>query len=41
MYVKATIFIRLTLSFLCVHKSILSICVSIPTLQIGSSALFF
>ena len=31
-----------TLSFFyCVHKSILYVCVSIPSLQIGSSVLFF
>ena len=39
---NATFSIRSILSFLhCVHKSILSICISIPSLQIGPSVLFF
>ena len=41
-YVNATLSIRPTLSFPSyVHKSIHYICVSIPTLQIGSSVPFF
>ena len=40
-YVNATLPIRPTLSLPRCVKSILYVCVSIPSLQIGSSALFF
>ena len=40
-YVNATLPIRPTLSFPRCVKSILYVCVSIPSLQIGSSVLFF
>ena len=40
-YVNAPLSVRSTLSFPCCgHKSVLHVCISIPSLQIGSSVLF-
>ena len=40
-YVNATFSVGPTLAFPhCVHKSVLCICISVPSLQIGSSVLF-